>query len=260
MKQTKKLSLLIVMIIMIFVMSISSYAESEGFELQLNTSSDTFNIGDTFLVEIVLDNINVTSGDQGIGAYVGTITYDTNVLELVEITAATGWEVMENEGNIIVNTTNAEVVKNRTVTASINFKVKENAQIGQTTISLENVEGSSGLTTIVGTAISSQINIVEASSENPDNPQDPGSGDNNQNNTGNNSGNNNQNNNSNNSGGTNRTNTIQNSTVGTANTNSATNANQKIPFAGLGRNIVIGMIVIFGISAVIFYIKYKKAV
>ena len=174
MKKIKIMSI-IVIICMILLLSTKVYA-AERFELQISSEASNLNPGDTFTVDIVLDNMNVTSGDQGIGAYSAKITYDTSVLELVSVEQEEGWEVMENENNIVALTSNGEVVKERTKTATGTFKVKDNAKLGETSISLENISGSSGEATIAGTAVSKVITIEEKREENEEN--NPSGGDN----------------------------------------------------------------------------------
>ena len=62
---------------MLFIMIASKvYAADENFELQLEASKNTLNPGDSFSVNIIIDNMNITSGDQGIGAYQTKIIYE----------------------------------------------------------------------------------------------------------------------------------------------------------------------------------------
>ena len=267
MKYIKLISTILVFcMIMLIGISTISYAAEESFELQLEPKSSTLNPGDTFSVDIVIDNMNITSGDQGIGAYQAKIVYDSNALELVSVTAANGWERFLNEGNIVINTDDGEVVKERTTTSTINFKVKDDAEIGETTISLENIKGSSGTTTIDGTGISATINIEEKTTEPPtgeDNTTGGGNttGGNNTTGGGNTTGGNNTTGSGNTTGGnstTGGTNATRNNTVITPNNNQSTTANKNLPYTG-ARNIIIVAIIIAIISMVIFYIKYKRA-
>ncbi len=241
--ETKKCITLTVILTLLFSLFITkSYAADEIFELQLETSSATVHPRDSFSVNIILDNMNITSGDQGIGAYQAKIVYDTNILELVEVTPANGWEVLENEGDMVANTSNAEVVKERTYTATIQFKVLENAVLGDTTISLESIQGSSGTTTIDGTGVSGIVKIEEVAEENP--PVDDDNQDDNQNN---------EQKPSNNGGTTNR------NQVGTTNIDPSGTSNKTLPKTGI-TNIIIIAIAIVIITAIIFYIKYRRAV
>ena len=250
MRKVKTISIMIIMSI-ILLLSTNVYA-AESFELQISSEASSLNPGDTFTADILLDNMDVTSGDQGIGAYSAKITYDTSVLELVSVEQATGWEVMENENNIVALTSDGEVVKERTKTATATFKVKDNTKLGETSISLENISGSSGEVTISGTAVSKGITVEEKREENNNNTTVGGNNTIGRDNTvedenvvDNNIGENNID--------------IRNNTSIASNVDSSTTAGKELPYSGL-RNIVIMGIVILIIISIVFYIKYKKAV
>ena len=257
-----KLAVMITIILVIFAMiTPKSYAADESFELQLEASSTTLHPGDSFSVNIMIDNMNITSGDQGIGAYQAKIIYDANALELVGVTAATGWEAFENEGNMVVNTSSGEVVTERTHTATINFKVLDNVTLGDTTISLESIQGSSGTTTIDGTGIAEVVSIEEETTNPPiddNNPSDdnnnPPADDNNPSDDNNNPSDDDNTPPADNNGGTTNTNQI-----GTSNSAQSTTSNKVLPYAGI-RNILMIAIGAAIIVAVVFYIKYKRAV
>ena len=257
-----KLAVMITIILVIFAMiTPKSYAADESFELQLEASSTTLHPGDSFSVNIMIDNMNITSGDQGIGAYQAKIIYDANALELVGVTAATGWEAFENEGNMVVNTSSGEVVTERTHTATINFKVLDNVSLGDTTISLESIQGSSGTTTIDGTGIAEVVSIEEETTNPPiddNNPSDdnnnPPADDNNPSDDNNNPSDDDNTPPADNNAGTTNTNQI-----GTSNSAQSTTSNKVLPYAGI-RNILMIAIGAAIIVAVVFYIKYKRAV
>lgn len=250
-----KLAVMITIILVIFAMiTPKSYAADESFELQLEASSTTLHPGDSFSVNIMIDNMNITSGDQGIGAYQAKIIYDANALELVGVTAATGWEAFENEGNMVVNTSSGEVVTERTHTATINFKVLDNVSLGDTTISLESIQGSSGTTTIDGTGIAEVVSIEEETTNPPIDDNNPSDDNNNPPVDDNNPSDDNNNPPADNNGGTTNTNQI-----GTSNSAQSTTSNKVLPYAGI-RNILMIAIGAAIIVAVVFYIKYKRAV
>ena len=265
-----KLAVVITILCIIFAMiAPKSYAADESFELQLKVSSTTLNPGDSFSVDVIIDNLNITSGDQGIGAYQAKIIYDTNILELVNVTAATGWEVLENEENMVANTSNAEVVTERTHTATINFKVLDNVTLGDTTISLESVQGSSGTTTIDGTGISEVVSIEEKSTNPPIDDNDPTDDDDNPPIDDNNPSDDNNNpstdddNPSDNIGGNDNTQggsiTNRNQIGTSSNMNQSTTSNRVLPYAGFG-NVIIIAIVVAIVATTVFYIKYRRAV
>lgn len=256
MKRIKLLAILSILCMILTIFSTSSFAEGEeSFDLELEASSITLNPGDTFSVDIIIDNINVTSGDQGIGAYQAKIVYDQKVLELVNVTAAFGWEVLENEGNMVANTSTGEVVQERTTTATINFKVRDDAEIGNTIISLESIQGSSGYTTIDGKVITEIVGVEE------ENDNDNTTGDDNTVGGNNTTGDDNTVGGDNTTGGNNsNTNTpTRNNTSISSNIDSRTTANKTLPYTGFTSIIVIA-IVISIMVAIVFYIKYKRAV
>ena len=255
MKKIKSIMLIAIIFIVFTILIQKTYAADESFKLELEASSTTLNPGDSFSVNIIINDINVTTGDQGIGAYQAKITYDKSVLELVGVTQATGWEVLENEGNIVVNTSNAEVVKEKTHTATINFKVLDNVAAGDTTISLESIKGSSGTTTIDGTTISSKINIEkkETDDKNPStDDKEPTVDD--------------ENSSTNDEKPTVEDNkTTENNTINknqtniSSNTNKNTVGNKVLPHTGVRNFLVIAISIIF-VATLVFYIKYKRAV
>ena len=265
MKNIKVVVILTIVCIMVLVILTNSYAaEGDTFELQLIASTSTLNPGDDFTVNLTLDNIKVTGGDQGIGAYQTKILYDTDILELVSIAPASGWEVSQNEGNIIANTSNGQVVKQKTNTAIINFKVKDNVTSDNTTISLESVSGSSG-ETIIGKGVSAKINITGKQEENK--PSEDNQTENENTVSGNNQAGNNNSTDTNNQTGTNNivggnnliTNNIpvkNNTIINCSNIDKTTTANKSLPKTGF-TNIIVLAIVILSIVSIVSLIKYK---
>ena len=254
MKQIKLISIIAVIYVILISLTTLTYAADESFELQLNPLTKEIVLGNTFEVEILLDNMNITSGDQGIGAYNAKLTYDTEVLELVDVQQQTGWEIMENEGNIVALTTDGEVVKNRTLTAKATFKVKDDAQLGDTEISLESVSGSSGVATIQGTGVSATVQIVEQSINPGDDDDENTAGGNNTVGDDNTAGGNNTVGDDNIAGGDNA---IRNNTSIQPNVDSTTTANKALPYAGFTGMMII-LIAILIVVAIIFYLKYRR--
>ena len=98
-----------------------------------------------------------------------------------------------------------------------------------------------------------------------DNKDDNNNANNNANNNGNNNGNNNANTNTNNNANTNTNNNNindnsdnhQQNTINNSRRNNSTTSNSKLPYAGLGNILIIG-IIITGVVAIFTYIKYRK--
>lgn len=261
----KKLAIISIIIITIFsFLNISNAETTETFELYLETSNKKVEPGKQFSVDIVLDNMEVTSGDQGIAAYFAKIIYDTDILELVSV-KSDNWEVMENEGNMVANTKDGEVVKEKTITAQAIFKVKDNAKTGKTTITLDSIEGSSGTTTIQGTTrnLEMQIVINKPNNNTAGNTTGNTAGNTTGNTTGNATGNTAGNTTGNTIGNTtgnningNGINTNKNIIAG--NNSQSTSKQPTLPYAGV-RNVVMGIAVVIVVIAIYFYIKYRRA-
>ncbi len=267
----KKIKLLCIAIIMIMLLTPLSMAAGDSFKLSLEPVSNEVTRGDTFDVKVFLDDIQVVSGEQGIAGYTAELTYDTNILSLEKVTANSGWEALENEGAVIVNTSNAEVVKQRTETIVLTFKVNDTASFGNTTIQIDSIEGTSIAETIDGTGSSTTIRIADKQDQGgDDNPtgnenqtggnnqtgngnQTGGNGQTGGNNQGNNTGNNVGVSGGSNSGNSNRINTVVNSVSG----DNTQKNNGGLPYAGTVGYIGIAVVVLI-IASIVFYHNYKK--
>ena len=250
----KKIKVLSIAILAIMLLTTLSMAAEDSFKLSLEPVSNEVTRGDTFDVKVFLDDIQVVSGEQGIAGYTAKLTYDTDVLTLEKVTASSGWEAMENEGAVVVNTSDAEVVKQRTETIVATFKVNDNASFGDTTIQIDNIEGTSIAETIDGTGSSTTIRIAEQQNqggnenETGGENQTGGNGQGNTNSTGNNAGTSGGANN----GNTNRINTVVNSISG----DNTQKNNGGLPYAGTAGYIGIALVVLI-IASIVFYHKYK---
>ena len=83
------------------------------------------NVGDEFTVNMVIDNVNDTEyGVVGLGGY---ITYDNNVLELINTEQGDSYEILINRNNnkiIGIDYTMANGIKERTNVYNLTFKAK----------------------------------------------------------------------------------------------------------------------------------------
>ncbi len=265
----KKITMMsIIFLVIVAFTTLSMAAEGDSFTLSLEPVSSELTRGETFEVKVFLDDIQVVSGEQGIAGYTARITYDENMLSLENVSASSGWEAMENEGAVVVNTSNAEVVKDRTETIIITFKVNDNASIGDTTIGIENIEGTSIAETIEGTGSNATIRITEEQTPEDDNNQtgnDDQEGNNDQTGNDDQEGNNDQTNNDdpseNNQSGTsdNRNNNVgrQNTVVNSTSGDNTQKYQGSLPYAGIQRYIGIAVVIVLIIGGVCYY-KYRK--
>lgn len=175
----------IVLILLLTLTTKVCAANTDSFKTTINTANTQVKRGDTVTVTLGLKDIAIESGEKGIGAYTANVNFDSSVLEYVKTDSTDTWEApFYQEKSITGNTKNGEVVKNNGNIGTITFKVKENAKLGETTISLDNFSGSTVKTDVVTENVSLKITVVDS-------------------NNGNNSGNNNSNNGSNNNNNSN---------------------------------------------------------
>lgn len=100
-------------------------AESNSYEIFLTSNRKEVLKGEKFEITITVDNINVTTGQKGIGAYKAKINYDNAMFDMVEIKGLGNWEELIQNGNEIVATTkDGECVNTRQEIAIITFIAK----------------------------------------------------------------------------------------------------------------------------------------
>lgn len=102
--------------------------------------ANNINVGDEFTVNMVIDNVSDT--EEGIVGLGGYITYDSNVLELVDTYQGDTYEVLINRNNnkiIGIDYTMANGIKDRTNVFTLKFRSKAagNANITLTDGELE---------------------------------------------------------------------------------------------------------------------------
>lgn len=138
-----KKTISIILVILLIVCSTRVYAVKDSFHTTLTIHHAQAKKGDTITVTIGLKDIAIESGEKGIGAYTAEIQFDSSVLEYVSTNGTDKWEApLYQDGFITSNTKDAKVVNTAQSIATITFKVKENAKLGETSIALRNFSGS----------------------------------------------------------------------------------------------------------------------
>lgn len=132
----------IMLMLLLVVCTTKVQAASDSFDTTLTINNSQAKRGDTITVTIGLENIAIKSGEKGIGAYTAGIQFDSSVLEYVSTNGTDKWEApLYQDGYITSNTKDAEVVSSTQSIGTITFKVKENAKLGETSISVTNFSG-----------------------------------------------------------------------------------------------------------------------
>lgn len=220
-----------IVLIALLIFTTSAYAvNNDSFKTTISTANMQVKKGDTVIVTIGLKDIAIESGEKGIGAYTASIKFDSSVLEYNKTDSTDKWEAPFYQNGLIAgNTKDGEVVNKAEDIGTIIFKVKEDAKLGETTISLNNFSGSTAVTDVPTSDVSVKITVIEDKTDNVNNNNDndeQNNGSNNKDDNDKNSGSNNKDqNDQNNSGSNNNHNNDQNSESNNKNQNDKNNEN-----------------------------------
>ena len=274
-KSKNKICIILIAILLIFTTNV--YAV-DSFKTSLNADKSSVKRGENITVTIALSDIAIESGEKGIGAYTANIDFNSSVLEYVSASGTDKWEILYQDKAIIGNTEDGEVVNTAQNIGTITFKVKEDAELGETTIRLINFSGSNAESDISGESSSIVITVTDENGGTGNgsgtgdtgtgNENNPGNGNNNGNGTG--SGSNNGNGSNAGSGNENQEgsiggngNTQNGGTNGNKNTGNGEKNNIKkgsLPATGGNSNITKYVLIgIFVLVAIIFCFRMKSS-
>lgn len=214
----KTFSILLMIILLLFMTKVNA-ANNDSFNTTLRANAYQFKREETITITIGLKDISIESGEKGIGSYTAHIGFDPNVLEYVETHGTSRWkEPSYLNGNIAATTKDGEVVSDAQDIASITFKVKKDAKLGESIISLTKFSGSTAVTDVDADNREIKITIVDNGSSNKPGDDKPNGGNNN-------SGNNNKPNDENNNPGNNNEDKPNNDADNNGNINGGSNNN-----------------------------------
>lgn len=155
-KTIKIITILILGIMLIY--SNNVYAASDSYNVGLDINKSTILQGETLEIVVSLKDLNITTGDKGLGAYQGTLEYDSTIFEYVGIKGLNSWDTpIYNNGTFATTTSTGEVIKKSEEVAKITLKAKTNLTQGETTISVKNITASTGTSTVSTGNISKKI-------------------------------------------------------------------------------------------------------
>lgn len=252
-----------ILLIAFIILTTKVYAAGDKFETTLKASSSNIKRESTVTITIGLDKISIENGDKGIGGYTGKIRFDSSVLEYVSATGTDKWEKPTyQDGLITATTSDGEVVKTTQSIATITFKVKKDAKLGESIISLENFSGTNAVNDISTDNKSIKVTIVDQNSGSGNNGNS-GNNDNSENNNevnNNDIGNNNDNNNQNVENNNSNTNNNVNNNQEENKDNSVDNTTQdgKLPQTGTTDVIIFIAIGACSVLGIISFIKMRK--
>ena len=161
----KKIVILLLIITVILGMSITVKAKADSYKISLNPDKTTLKPGDTITISLNASEIDIESGDKGIGSYEGTIEYDTNIFENLKMLGNDDWERPSINGGMFTSVrADGECVSNDQELATITLTVKSDAKEGQTTIKVKDFGASNALSNIATNDVSLTVEVKKESS------------------------------------------------------------------------------------------------
>lgn len=247
--KSKKIIVILLVIAMIIGINIKTLAAmGDSYKVNLTATSTTAKAGDTVSINLKITNVNV---ENGIGSCQGTVSYDKDVFELVEISGIGKWGGLasDDNGNFTGARSDAQAISEDQEILTVELKVKDSAKAGSSEIKVSNFEaynyddedGIKADNATINIKVendntnSTDGNKVDENIVNPDNVVDGGN------------------------------NTITDDTkqnqvnVGTKNSTNVdtSKSSSKLPYAGMSKLIIV-CIMISAIVGVFCYIKYKR--
>lgn len=119
--------------------------EIDTYKIELNSLNSTLKEGNIIEMTLKVKDINIQSGEKGIGAYEGKIDYNKKVFELVEIQGNENWDSpIENEGRFTSVKSDGICINEEQVLATIILKVKDDIKSGNEIIEIKDFKVSNG--------------------------------------------------------------------------------------------------------------------
>lgn len=126
------------------VNSSKKFASGDSFITELSSSSPSVVAGDSVTLTVKLLNININSGDKGIGVLSFKLDYDSDVFSLTSSSSAVGKISTNNNGDYIIVMNDGKVLTADTTVFTFTLKSKSNVNNVNSLISLSNILGSAG--------------------------------------------------------------------------------------------------------------------
>lgn len=259
MKKIIKLCFIVTIISIIFGIGANTYATIDG-KIELNTEKSEYSKDEQVSVEVKLCNLNA---DNGIIAFVGELEYDKNNLEYLGMEGKNGWATPSyNEANGKFVSDRNTYSENNEVMFQINFKVKsesaENVKIAVKNIEISN--GTYGTFKDATTNITIKINSNTQEDNTNTNTQDTNTNtqDTNTNTQDTNTNSQNTSTNANTQTSSNLTSKANTTIKSNTSTSSNNKSPIKLPYAGNTNVFVIILLILFIVSALIYYVKYVR--
>ena len=140
----KKLVNIVFVVVLITILSITTVMATTSFTVKPTASKSEVGRGEEVTITMTVDNF--TSGEKGINAIKGIIEYDKNIFETAvnaDVKAQGNWgTVLYNKDTGEFITEGAEFITQKNDILTITLKVKTAATLGNTTVTIKDVEAS----------------------------------------------------------------------------------------------------------------------
>ena len=141
----RKIGILIFIIIMI--LGISNYSQASSFNLDISADKTEIEAGEETEINVKLTNIDM--GEKGINVVEGTLEYDKNFIENIQLEGINEWKKIYNDengklkGKFLLDKM-SEGIKQEESIGTIKVKIKEDAKQGETQIKIKDIKSNDG--------------------------------------------------------------------------------------------------------------------
>lgn len=157
---------LVISIILIFAISLHSFAES-SFRLKFK-DDNKIKAGETIEIPIIVDNINIEGVEKKIFTFSGKVEFDE---ETKQILTSLDKEYLDKVNAGTVEENNMKFLNNLLVLGTMKFKAKEDAKVGSYQVYISDVKANNSEFTIKPTMELTQINIYEDEEKEDEKPE-----------------------------------------------------------------------------------------
>ena len=145
----KKKNFSVVLIIAIVLLSIPSIVSAASFNVVATLKPSEVYTGDE--VKVTLSVSNIDKGDKdGINAISATIGFNSKVLTLISKVAEEGWTMEaynQSDGTFVIRREDADYITSNQDLITFTFKVKEDAAVSSTDITVTDISAAFGVET-----------------------------------------------------------------------------------------------------------------
>ena len=141
----RKIGILIFIIIMI--LGISNYSQASSFNLDISADKTEIEAGEETEINVKLTNIDM--GEKGINVVEGTLEYDKDFIENIQLEGINEWKKIYNDedgklkGKFLLDKM-SEGIKEEESIGTIKLKIKEDAKQGETQIKIKDIKSNDG--------------------------------------------------------------------------------------------------------------------